>query len=176
MFLNLQLEENKKGDWIKTCIEDLRSLNMSDDLEEIKKISRNQYRKEINKRIKESAFKYLKRKQKKKGIEINYTDFQMAEYLMPNNQNISIESQQYLFAIRNRMINIPANFGGESKCICGQKEENKHIYTCNKINEEKEKVEFEKVFNGTLTEQVKILERFRKNMEIRAKNEEKEIK
>ena len=97
---------------------------------------------------------------------------------MPNNQNISIECQQYLFAIRNRMINIPANFGGESKCICGQKEENKHIYTCNRINEEKDKIEFEKVFNGTLTEQVKILERFRKNMKIREKNEEirKEMK
>ena len=171
MFLKLQLEGNKKGDWIKTCIEDLRSLNMSESLEEIEKFSKNQYRKEINKRIKESAFEYLKRKRKKKGIEINYSDFQMAEYLMPNNQNISIESQQYLFAVRNRMINIPTNFGGKSKCICGQNEENSHIYTCKIINEEKENVKFEKVFNGTLTEQVKILERFRNNMEIRAKNE-----
>ena len=42
---------------------------------------------------------------------------------------------------------------------------------CRKINEEKEKVKFEKVFNGTSTKQVKILERFRNNMEIRAKNE-----
>ena len=98
---------------------------------------------------------------------MNYSEFQMAEYLMPNDLIMTIENQQYLFAIRNRMINIPANFGGESKCICGQKEENSHVYTCRKINAEKENIKFEKVYNGTLIEQFEISKRFRNNMEKR---------
>ena len=92
LFLKLQLEESKKGDWISTCMADLKYLCISESLEGIKKISRNQFRKMIDKKIREKAFDYLKSKQKKKGSDIKYTDFEMSEYLMPNDQNINIES------------------------------------------------------------------------------------
>ena len=92
LFLKLQLEESKKGDWISTCMADLKYLSISESLEGLKKISRNQFRKMIDKKIREKAFDYLKSKQKKKGSDIKYTDFEMSEYLMPNDQNINIES------------------------------------------------------------------------------------
>ena len=44
-----------------------------------------------------------------------------------------------------------------------------HIYSCEKLNYEKEEVNFEKVYTGTITEQIKILKRFRNNMEKRTK-------
>ena len=44
-----------------------------------------------------------------------------------------------------------------------------HIYSCEHLNNEKEEVNFEKICTGTLKEQVKILKRFRNNMEIRTK-------
>ena len=169
LFLKLQLEESKKGDWISTCMADLKYLSISESLEGLKKISRNQFRKMIDKKIREKAFDYLKSKQKKKGSDIKYTDFEMSEYLMPNDLNIDIESQQYLFSIRNGMVNIPANYGSESQCICGEKEIMEHIYSCEKLNFEKEEVNFEKVYTGTQTEQIKILKRFRSNMEKRTK-------
>jgi hypothetical protein len=42
-----------------------------------------------------------------------------------------------MFAVKNRMINIPANFPKpkmEYRCYCGEKEDMKHIYNCEIIN------------------------------------------
>ena len=69
---------------------DLKTLGIYETLEEIKKITKKQFRNQINKKIRENAFNYLKSKQKKKGGEIKYTEFEMAEYLMPNDQNMNI--------------------------------------------------------------------------------------
>ena len=66
-------------------------------------------------------------------------------------------------------INIPANFGSKSLCICWENEIMQHIYSCENLNYEKEEVDFEKVYSGTLTEQIEILKRFRNNMEKRTK-------
>ena len=60
----------------------------------------------------------------------------MAEYLLPNDKGITIEDQQYLFGIRNKMVKIPANFGSSSKCVCGMNEEMCHIYDCEQLNKE----------------------------------------
>ena len=61
-------------------------------------------------------------KQRSKGKDINYKEYQMSDYLLPNENLNNIEDQRYLFAIRNKMIDIPSNFGKESKCICGEME------------------------------------------------------
>ena len=45
-----------------------------------------------------------------KGIEMVYNEIKMADYLMPNREIITIEDKRYIFAIRNRMIQIPTNF------------------------------------------------------------------
>ena len=94
----------------------------------------------------------------------------MAEYLLPNDTLKDVEEQRYLFAIRNRMIDIPMNFGKQSNCFCGEKETMSHIYNCRIMNEQQERIEFEKVFNGKLLEQEQILNGFRNNMKIRENN------
>jgi hypothetical protein len=37
------------------------------------------------------AFEYLNQKKRSNGIKINYNELKMAEYLMPNQDNFSIE-------------------------------------------------------------------------------------
>ena len=56
----------------------------------------------------------------------------MAEYLVPFNNSLTIEEKCEIFAIRNRMINIPFNFSSKSeyKCECGKFEDMQHIYMC----------------------------------------------
>ena len=52
-------------------------------------------------------------------------------YLLPNNQALSISEKQYIFAIRNRMVQIEINFPKNEtgkKCICGDTMTMKHIY------------------------------------------------
>ena len=39
-----------------------------------------------------------------------------------------------------------------------------HIYSLEKLNDEKEKINFEKVYTEMLTGQIKVIERFRNNM------------
>ena len=43
-FVKLQLEESKKGDWIFTCLKDLKELGFTGSLMEIKEIRRNEYK------------------------------------------------------------------------------------------------------------------------------------
>ena len=91
----------------------------------------------------------------------------MADYLLPNDNIKTIEDQRYLFSIRNKMINIPSNFGKYSKCKCGKDEDMSHIYNCNVLNKNEGNIKFEKIYNGKLTEQEQILQRFRHNMKHR---------
>ena len=69
------------------------------------------------------------------------------------------------------MINIPSNFisreKNENKCVCGNKEEMKHIYECTNLNMKKVEVRYENIFNGTITEQKQILQRFKENLKTR---------
>ena len=152
----MQLEEGRKGDWIWTCIEDLKNIGFKEPLKEVKEMKMVQFRKLVNQRLKENAFNYLLNKQRNKGKEIKYKEFQMAEYLLPNQTMRSIEDQRYLFAIINKMIEYPAN--------CGEKENMSHIYHC---YGGEEKILYEKVYNGKLKEQEHILNKFRNNMKIR---------
>ena len=129
-------------------------------------------RKLIQNKCKGKALEYLLRKRGSKG-----KDIQTAEYLLPNNE-LNIDDQRKLFAIRNRMIDIPSNFiskeRNDIRCICTKIEEMKHIYECQYLNEKKPEVQYEAIFNGTIFEQKKVLKRFK--ISIQNRNSYKEIK
>ena len=99
------------------------------------------------------ALNYLLDKRGKKGHEITYSCVEMAEYLVPFNNSLPIEEKREIFAIRNRMINIPYNFSTkcEYKCECGKLEDMQHIYMCELWNKEEQPLlSYEKIFNGNL--------------------------
>ena len=57
----------------------------------------------------------------------------MTEYLMPNEEYISIEDRRKTFQIRNRMLPIGANFPSDKsdkRCWCGEVEDSQYIYIC----------------------------------------------
>ena len=43
-----------------------------------------------------------------------------------------------------------------------------HIYNCTYLNMKKVEVRYEKIFNGTITEQKQILQRFKENLKMRS--------
>ena len=138
-FFTLQLEQPTKGDWVSTCMEDLKELRISQTFDEIKLMSKNQFTKLLKERLKENAFKYLTNKQGSKGSEIIYLDLSMSEYLLPTNSELTVEQKQRLFAVKTRMTNIPSNYpkpGVTYTCPCGQSEDMQHIYFCEIIKEE----------------------------------------
>ena len=95
-----------------------------------------------------------------KGKEIEYHELNMEEYLLPENGSLTIIKQK-LFAMKNKMTNIPSNFlktNMKKECYCGSEETMKHIYHCKILSKGKEQMlEYEKIYNGSTTEQTEIL-------------------
>ena len=163
----LQVKKPTKGDWASTCAENLKELKIT---EEIRNMTRNQFKCFLNKKIQEIALKYLLDKRGKKGIEVEYTSIRMADYLVPNNSRLTISEKQQMFAIMNRMVKISYNYPQNNKidlCYCGQEETMEHIYNCKILNEEEPIISYNQIFKGNIGEQVTILQRFENNMKQR---------
>ena len=168
-FLKLQIGEPNRGDWASTCRNDLEELKIELSYEQIKVMTKSKFTNILKQKITENALKYLLEKQGSKGKEILYTHLEMAEYLLPCHNKISVGEKQEIFAMRNRMVDIPQNNGNKSiKCICNETENMKHIYICEILSEKSEhQVEYEEIYNGNFDQQKQVFEIFRKNMEKR---------
>jgi hypothetical protein len=161
-------------------MENLKYLKIYESFEEIEKMSCYTFKKLLNERIKETAFIYLTDKQGIKGGEIQYSDFQMSEYLSPCIKDLSIEVKQKIFAMRNMMTNIPANFSSSKihfKCVCGEKEDMNHIYECKMLNGDEPEVEYNSIYKSKIDVIKVVHKRFEQNLEkreqIMEKNESK---
>ena len=176
-FLMLQFETPTKGDWASSCIQDLKDLKIDLTLEEIRTISKYTYRELIKKSIQRKAFEYLIAKRRSKGQEITYKELKMAEYLTPGCEKLTIIDQRNIFAIRNRMVDIQANFSKDQKleqCACGALENMKHIYTCHIWNKEHNKdIEYEEIFSENILKQLKVSNIFFQNLEKREDHKRK---
>ena len=165
--LRLQLEMPSTGDWCSTVGKDLEYLGINMKFEEIRTVSKQKFREIIKEKIGKVALNYLLDKRGKKGQEITYSCVEMAEYLVPFNNSLTIEEKCEIFAIRNRMINIPFNFSTkcEYKCECGKLEDMQHIYMCELWNKvEQPLLSYEKIFNGNLKQQIAVYKKFKQNM------------
>ena len=168
--LKLQIENPTRGDWVSSCQNDIEKLNLKLTFEEIKAIKKTKYTQLLKEKIRESALKYLLDKQGKKGREMQYNYLEMEDYLLPFNNKLNIEEKREMFAVKNSMIGIPANFSSkcEIKCDCGVKEDMDHIYNCKLYNMKKPEIPFEKIFRGNLNEQIMVFKKFSQNMEKRS--------
>ena len=172
-FLQLQYENPTKGDWASNCTKDLQFLEIDLSLEEIKNIPKVKFHNMLKMSIEKKALQYLLDKQRRKGSDIVYKQLQMSEYLMPNSESLSIEEKRNIFEIRNEMVYIPANFSSSEKiekCICGEKEDMRHIYYCKYLNKrEEEVIPYEEIFKEDVESQSKVDKRFENNFKQREK-------
>ena len=84
----------------------------------------------IKSQILENAFE----RRKSKGKEIEYTQLEMAEYLLPINKKLTLEKKREMFSVRNRMINIELIFKNRkqiAECLCQNEENMEHNGTVN---------------------------------------------
>ena len=158
-FLMLQHEQPTKGDWVSTCKENLKQLELPESFDEITSITRNKFGNMLNEKIRTVALKYLIDKQGQKGSEIEHFSIQMADYLSPNNTGLTIEEKQSMFSVINRMEKISYNFSHKKEidqCFCGQTETMEHIYLCEIFNTEKPKLSYRHLFVGNLGQQISV--------------------
>ena len=109
-FFKLQLEFPTRGDWASRVVKDIEELEIKESLEEIKLMSKNKFNQILKCKLRLNALKYLRNKQGTKGKDIQYSAIEMSEYLLPSNKNLTLEEKRRQFAIRNKMVDIPANF------------------------------------------------------------------
>ena len=82
-FLQLQVKSLTRGDWASSCKQDLSDFQIKLTFEEIQSLSNIKFNRMIKEAIKVKAFEYLTKKRGSKGLEIEYFELKMAEYLMP---------------------------------------------------------------------------------------------
>ena len=144
--------------------------------EDIQSHTKTQFNRKLEESIQVKALEYLLKKQRSKGQEIRYLELKMAEYLMPNFENISITDRRKIFELRNRMLPIPANFplGKEEEICCGEIENTKHIYICQKWSDDNEKPSYEMIFSDNMPALTIVYKQYIVNLKNREsfKNEE----
>ena len=94
----------------------------------------------------------------------------MAQYLMPDQENLSVEDKRRIFEIRNRMLPFAANFPSNEiveKCWCGEDEDMKHIYMCEYLTSETVKTPYEMIFSENVSKQKKVYKQFELNYDRR---------
>ena len=119
--VQLQLENPVKGDWVSSCVKNMKNLDINLSFKNIEEMTEYRYTQLVKQKCKEGAYKYLMKKRGTKGSEIEYLKLEMADYLLPNNI-LTIHEQRQIFEIRNKMSDIPSNFcsrdKNRSKCPC----------------------------------------------------------
>ena len=169
-FFQIQLETSSKGDWAAMCLNDLKTLNIQESLKEIQDMSESKFKNILKDKVSKEALIYLTEKQRNKGGEIFYSKLQMSEYLLPNSI-FSNETKREVFAMRNKMVNIPANFSSkaEFKCQCGNKEDMEHVYSCKILNSETTDIHYEEIYKDNIYQISEVHKRFQKNLKKREK-------
>ena len=114
-FFQAQNSQPYKDDWSAQVCEDLQVLEIHLTLEQIKKSSREQFKKMVNQLIHKAAFNFLLEKQKKssKVLHIKYQDLKMQNYLQ--SKEVNQYFAKFLFSLRSRMLDVPANYPNKSK-------------------------------------------------------------
>ena len=129
-FFNAQLNNPTRGDWIKNIRKILKLLDIDMCFEEIKILKLTHFMNIVKKKSEGVAFKYLLRKIKSKGKEIDFgSELKCQKYLLPN-RILTWEEQVQIFSYRSRMNELKYNFGGEDACICGIRLDNEHLMKC----------------------------------------------
>ena len=93
----------------------------------------------------------------------------MSEYLVPTSSKLSIEVKCEIFAMRNKMVKIPANYSAREvkhKCIiCNNEENMEHEYTCKLLNSEEPLTEYNQIYKDNMDLIIDAYRRFVDNMD-----------
>ena len=133
----------------------------------------------IKRKTEHEAIKYLEKlKEKHSKVKLlKHPVLKMQKYLMQNEIQMKNEDCQNIFKLRSKVTAVKMNqrnrYENHEWDVCGIFEENQeHVLNCKEIlkkNEESdlsEIPEYERIFDGTVTEQVKIAKLFSKNMKV----------
>ena len=127
----------------------------------------------IKEGIKSNVFKKLQETKysHSKVDKVEHNELKIQKYLQPNKEMMNKEVSQLIFKLRCRVtetkVNLKEKYDNLECRVCHKEEENQeHILICGEINKNRkiENIKYEKLFNGTVHEKVKIAQRFKENL------------
>ena len=171
-----QIKSRAKRDWVTTILEDLKYVDMEntnwDTLKNMKKAS---FMGQIKQKIlMKTLEKFQKEKESHSKVrKIEHHAIKIQKYLQPNQIKMSKEEAQLIFELRCRVTEAKINLRGKYDNLecgaCGLKEERQqHIMKCKVLNKNKEEedIDYEKLYNGTVKEKLKIAHKFEEHFSI----------
>jgi hypothetical protein len=170
-----QLKNKNKRDWVTSILDDLKFLEIDLTMDNIKDMKKGCFMSMIKTRNKTKAFeKLLKTKYSHSKVEnVEHSQLVIQKYLLPTKEHMNKEVAQLIFKLRCRVTEVKVNLRGKYENLdcraCHVKEENqKHVLFCKELNEKKnpEEIEYEKLFNGLVSDKVKVAMRFKENFNI----------
>ena len=178
-FLESQLKGRKPKDWISQVLVDIQELKLNLDLEEIKLMKKSKLKSILNNAVKVKALEELNKikasHSKVEKVKHNYLEMQ--KYLKPNDLKMTKENAETIFKMRSRVTEVKINYRGKYETLecdlCSEEEETQeHILKCKEIiketNNDKE-LEYSKLLDGNMNNQLEIAKIFTENMKRRKK-------
>ena len=143
MFLQAQIKNPVKNDWIHSVYENLEELGIGLALETISTLSTARFKKFLDVQIKARVLEYLNEVKAKhsKVMHIKHDELKIQKYLLSENQ-VNVQQSKFIFHARSRMLNVRTNFKNKypkdrRNCPLGCKMEDsqEHLLSCEKISD-----------------------------------------
>ena len=182
-FFMAQLTNPRQRDWVSQVLQEVEDLNINLEIKDIELLSKEKYKSLIKEVVYKRAFSNLLiRKQSKtsehaKGKEINYSEFELQDYLSPNYEDLTIEEQRWIFQCRVEYIDIKGNhhwkFQDISSFSCKKNidETQSHLLCCEYLLGKNENMmyipPYSELYIGDLKEQVYVARLLQENFKNR---------
>ena len=164
-----------RGDWYQIIKDDKIKYGISESDEEISEMSQTRFKKMVEKKLHESALKYLKDLANKhsKSTLISEEKFGKKAYL--KDRRFSKEDCQLLFALKTKMIDCKSNFShlyeeDDMSCrLCtdgNSYEDEDHLLVCKTVNTEQYDVTYSDVYSN-VNKQYKVTQVYKKILGMR---------
>ena len=140
-FLQAQIQNPVKNDWILTVQENFEELSIYLDLDEISSLSTGCFKSFVYKKIEVRVLNYLNgiKSTHSKVMHIQYESLKLQNYFHPRNQK-NVQLSKFIVHARARMLKVRHNFKKQyekksKKCPleCGSEDTQEHLLFCSKI-------------------------------------------
>ena len=112
---DVQKEHSVQDDWIEQIEQDLNSLEINLNEEEIKVMKKETFKNGLKKKLREKATNFLMNLKAKHSKTTNLKSFQLQSYL--SSEKLSTKEKKLLFSLRTRSINVKRNYKNKYKQV-----------------------------------------------------------
>ena len=171
-FLLAQIEDPKTGDWWLSILQDIEELDLAFTLHDIKHMTRDRFKTEVENAAKKAAFKVLTDKKARldKVKIITHEELELQPYL--RSPALSTHQTKFLFQLRSRMLFLRENYSHTHKdtfCpLCSKagqtgerfRDTQEHLLTCTLLHVVSEisetGLEYRDIYGTDLAKQAKM--------------------